>query len=110
MEDEERSGDQAGSGRCMVPSQMRPKVVCGEDSEDNQGDDLLDYLELDGCESAIADAVGGHLKAILEEGDRPTDQDDLPESFVAEAQMSVPGKRHEDVREDEKNNCPHLCF
>jgi hypothetical protein len=24
--------------------------------------------------------------------------------------MSVPGKRHEDVREDEKNNCPHLCF
>ena len=43
--------------------------------EDGEGDDFLDGFEFGGGEIAVADAVGGDLKAIFEEGDSPTDDD-----------------------------------
>jgi len=52
---------------------MLAEVEEGEDGEDDEGDDLLDDLELDGREAVGADAVGGNLQAVLEEGDAPTD-------------------------------------
>ena len=73
----------------------------------DQRDDLLDHLELDGREARRADAVGGHLEAVFEEGDAPADEDDLPQGVLAVFQVAVPGKGHEDVGEDEKNYCPH---
>jgi len=91
----------------MIPAQMLAKVEGHEDAEDRQRDNLLDHLELDRREVGCADAVGRYLKAVLEQCDAPTDEDDLPQRLVAESQVAVPGKGHEDVGEDEKNDGPH---
>ena len=87
---------------------MRAEVVCGEDAEDSERDDFLDHLELDGSEAAVADAVGGHLEAVFEEGDDQLTTMTFHSGCSAELQVAVPGNRHEDVGADEKNNCPHL--
>lgn len=82
MEHEEGSGDEAAEGYGVVPVEPFAEVVDGEDAEDREGDDLLDDLELGRRESAGADAVGGDLETVLEEGDAPADEDDLPECDV----------------------------
>lgn len=81
----------------MVPVKALAEVVDGEDSEDAEGDDLLDDFELGGRESASADAVGGDLQTVLEEGYAPADQDDFPKCDFFVFEVSVPGHGHEDV-------------
>jgi len=75
---EEHGRHQATTGGGMVPAQMLAKVVCDEDAEDDQRDDLLDHLELDGRKAVCAKPVRGHLQAVLKKGDAPADEDDLP--------------------------------
>jgi len=107
VEDEEDRSDEAEGGSCVVPAQVLTEVEGDKDAEDDQGDDFLNDFELDGREPICAEAVSRYLKAVLEEGNAPTDEDDLPEGFLAKAKMAVPGEGHEDVGEDEKNDCPH---
>ena len=97
MEHEEGSADEAAKGHCVVPVQSFAEVVDGEDSEDTEGDDLLDDFELGGRKGGRADAVGRDLQAVLEEGDAPADKDDFPERDIFVLEVSVPGDGHEDV-------------
>ena len=97
MEHEEGSSDEAAEGYGVVPVELFAEVIDGEDSEDAQGDDLLDDFKLGGREGGGTDAVGGDLQAVLEEGDAPADEDDFPECDVFMLEVSVPGHRHEDV-------------
>ena len=97
MEHEEGSTDEAAEGYGVVPVEPFAEVVDGEDTEDSEGDDLLDDLELGWRESAGTDAVGGDLQAILEEGDAPADEDDFPECDIFVLEVSIPGDSHEDV-------------
>ena len=60
----------------MVPVQVGAlEHDVGDDAEDGQRDALLDDLQLDEVEGPSvldkADAVGGYLTAVLEEGDAP---------------------------------------
>ena len=55
-----------------------------------------------GVELAVTPAIGRHLQAVLDEGDHPAHDDHLPERRVLEAQVTVPGQRHEDVGGDEQ--------
>ena len=110
VEHEKGSGDEAAEGYGVVPAELVAEVEDGEDSEDGERDDFLHDLELIGREGARADAVGGDLEAVLEEGDRPADDDDLPEGDVAIFEMSVPGEGHEDVGADEKKDGPHAVL
>jgi len=73
MEDKEGCADQAHRSGAVIPAQMRAEVEGGKDAEDNQCDDFLNDLELDGREAGGADAVGGHLQQVLEKGDAPAD-------------------------------------
>ena len=107
VEHEEGSGDEAAEGYSVVPAEMVSEVVDGEDTEDGEGDDLLDDLELVGRECAGTDAVGGDLQAVFEEGDGPADDDDLPQSDVAVFEVTIPGEGHEDVGADEEKDGPH---
>ena len=91
----------------MVPAQVGAEVESCEDAENHQGDNLLDHFELHGREAAIAKAVGWYLKAVLEEGDAPADDDHLPKRLRLVFQVAVPGEGHEDVGEDEQNDGPH---
>ena len=84
----------------MVPAQPLIQDDGGKDRKNAQGDHLLNDLELGGGKGDIADAVGGHLEAVLEEGDAPTDENHgqqgplgAPEVF----QMSIPRQGHEEV-------------
>src|SRR4051794_3071074 len=94
----------------MIPAQMLVEVKRYEDAEDHERDDFLNHLELDGVEVSGTGAVGGDLEAVFEEGNHPAYEDDFPQGFATKPEVSVPGKRHEDVGDDEKNDCPHLEF
>lgn len=100
MKDEESRGHQASAGQCMVPAQMRTEVKRGEDAKDDQRDDFLDNLELDGTEVTGTDAVRRYLEAVFKKGNCPTHQDDFPQSLAAKSQVAVPGKSHEDIGDD----------
>ena len=107
MEGEEDRADEEACGDGVIPAQMLAEVEGDEDAEDNQRNHFLNDLELHGREAVRAKAVGRDLEAILKEGNRPTHEDDLPERLVAKAEMTIPGKGHEDVGDGEKNYCPH---
>ena len=108
MKGEEGRGDQKPSCDGVIPAQVGTEIVGGEYAEDRERNDFLNYFELHRSEAAIADAVCRHLEAILEEGDSPADQDDLPKRLLTKLQVAIPGDGHEDVGEDEKNNGPHF--
>ena len=108
MKDEERRRHQAHARGGVIPAQVLAEVESNEDAEDHQGDDLLHHFELDGREAVSAQAVSGNLEAVLKEGDAPTDEDDLPQRFMTEPQVAIPGEGHEDVGDDEQNNGPHI--
>ncbi len=82
-----------------------------ETNEDHQRNHLLDHLELDQAERAAilaeTDPVGGYLKAVLEKGQEPAEEDHAdqgqvlkPAELLFHLQMAVPGACHEDVRDD----------
>ena len=84
----------------MVPAQFLAEDGDGEGGKHDEGNDFLDDLELRGRKGGVADAVGGHLEAVFEERDAPTDQDDRqhgPLGTPQELQVAVPGERHEEV-------------
>ena len=84
------------------------EVEVGEADEDDEGDDLLDGLELDSGELVAADPVGGDLEAVLEEGDPPASKNDEEEGSAPLLQVAIPGKGHEDVGEGEEDECFHI--
>src|ERR1035441_8408648 len=102
MKDEKGRCYKANSGCGMVPMQVFAEIEEREDGENHQRDDLLNHLELHRAEALRADAIGGHLQAVFKESDSTTDQDDLPQRILPVLQVTIPGKGHEDIREDEK--------
>jgi len=110
VESEEDGPDEEESRDGVIPAQMLVEVKRDEDAEDDERHHFLNHLELNGAEVTGADAVGGNLEAVFEEGDYPAYENDFPQGFATKPEVSVPGKRHEDVGDDEKNDCPHLEF
>ena len=62
----------------MVPAQVRAEIESGKYAEDRDGDDLLNHFELHGREATVAEAVGGNLETVLEEGDAPANENHFP--------------------------------
>ena len=56
-----------------------------------------------GNAGVVAEPVGGHLEAILDEGDQPTHQHRQPKGRPRVLEMAVPGEGHEDVGYGEEN-------
>jgi hypothetical protein len=108
MKGEEDLSYEEECGNGVVPVQMLAEVGGDKDAENYQRDDFLDHLQLHGAEAVSANAVGRHLEAVLEESNAPTDEDDLPQRFLTEAQVAVLGKGHEGVGDGEKNDGPHV--
>src|SRR3546814_5089114 len=76
--------------------------VCSSDLKDDERDDFLQGLEFGGAIDAVADAVCRHREAIFEEGQAPCQQYREPDRARKVAEMSVPGKGHEDVGDEEE--------
>jgi len=107
LEDEEGRGHDEDEAYSMVPLDVLIQIENREDREHDQGDDFLNYLKLRSIELMASIAVGGNLKAVFEECDPPTYQHHLPESHVLMAQMTIPGERHENIGNQEQENCEH---
>src|SRR5437879_3490702 len=73
MEHEESPSHQAAKRGEVVPMQLVAKIEDGEHPKHRQRNHLLDHLELVRREGLRANPVGGHLQAVLKEGDAPTD-------------------------------------
>ena len=93
--------------RGVIPTQLFAQIGHGKDGEDREGNDLLDSLELRRAEFERPNAIGGHLKAVFEESDPPTCDDDFPKSFAAVFEMAVPCEGHEDIGDGEKKDGAH---
>src|SRR5712691_649027 len=107
FEREEDRRQQAGEGGQVVPAERFLQVEQGENREHAQRDDFLDDLQLRSRELPIAQPVGWHLKAILEEGDEPADQHDGIDRRGAELEVAVPRESHEDIGHDEQSDGEH---
>src|SRR5262249_48758223 len=94
---EERRQHHKSKSDGVVPAKFFAEEPYGEDREHRQGDDLLNRLQLCGAEFVRTDAIRRHLKTVLEKGDAPTRQHNLPKRFAAIFQMAVPRKSHEHV-------------
>lgn len=80
--------------------------------ENHQRDDFLNHLQLHKREGSaigvIADTVGRYGEAVLNKSDAPRERDDRDEGPVGtdarllQAQVAVPGQRHEDVACEQK--------
>ena len=87
-----------------------------DEGEDRQGDDLLDDLELHQGEGAAVDGgahpVGRNHEDILEKSQAPGGEDNQDQRPVTadihlrKLELSVPGERHENVRNDEQQDGP----
>ena len=95
----------ADTGVEVVHGEGAFHVVDGEGDEDGEGDDFLEDFELREGEGGMADAVGGDLEEVFEEGDSPTYDDGDKERFGFQIfEMCIPCKAHEDVRDDEQED------
>lgn len=85
-----------------------------EHDKDRQGDNFLKYFQLDETEwsaiALIANAVGRHLKHIFEKSYCPTYQYNpckvelIESAYVLEFQMTIPGKRHKGIGQNQQGN------
>src|SRR5258708_2793332 len=91
-------GNQQRKRYCVVPSHFFLQEGDGEDDEHRDGNRLLNDFQLKAAKYAEAPAIGGHRKAILQQGDQPGYEDGLPKGpRVAVLKMPIPGKGHENI-------------
>jgi len=97
MEDEECSHRDEAEAPNVVSLQGFAHIGDRKDREDRKRDDFLKGLELRAGELVRAEAIGGDLKAILEKRDGPACHNHLPQRRVAEFEMAMPRKGHENT-------------
>jgi len=102
MKDEKYRQADACEACGVIPAKFFAEVGNGEDGENGEGNDFLDGLELGGVEFIGTDAIRRHLKAVFEESDAPTGENNFPERFASVFQVTVPGKGHKDVGDRQK--------
>jgi hypothetical protein len=66
LEDEENRTHHEDKSDQVIPFQVFPQVQDGETAEDDEGDALLNGLQLSRREFITADPAGGNLETILE--------------------------------------------
>lgn len=72
-------------------------------------EEFLDDLELSDGHHRTAHAIRRNLQAILKEGDAPCSENGDPERSRFELEMSVPGRIHECVGQDEQTDSLQHC-
>src|SRR5690606_7906363 len=106
--------EKAKTDEMIEPEGLIFKEYHRKEDENEQGYDFLQHLKLNQRKRAahftVADAVGRHLKEILEQCDAPADEHNRNQSQVFEPfqffefEVSVPGQGHESVGKDQQQN------
>ena len=69
VKDKERGAHDKAEAHAVIPFEFVAEIEHRENGKDQKGDDLLNGLELHGCELIGAEAIRGHLEAVFEEDD-----------------------------------------
>jgi len=88
----------------MIPCESFFEVEYREQAENHQCDDFLHRLELRCRIDLVSDTIGRHGQKIFEQRNTPTDEDDRHQWRAGEFQMPVPGKSHENIGADQKQD------
>jgi hypothetical protein len=102
-ENKVNSTHQAQAGPEVIEFDPFSHVEHGERYKDHEGDDFLGNLELCQRKLGMTDAVRRYLKKVFRQSDAPAEQRSDPPGFIREiAQMGIPGKGHENIRQDQE--------
>ena len=96
-EHEEHCKQNKYEGHQVIPFKRLAQVKNWEESEYNKRDTFLNDLKLCRRKGAMSEPVGRNHKTVFEESDQPAHQYYLPQSNIFKAQMTIPGKGHEDI-------------
>ena len=91
-----------------------------DDGKDGQRDGFLNHLELHQGERASVNAaaygIGGNHEEVFDEGDTPGGENHQNQRPVGadvhffELEVAVPGSGHEDVTDNQENDCKDSGF
>lgn len=73
-----------------------------KNSEDEKCNSLLNDFELRRRKKSVSHSIGGDLEAIFKKRNSPRGQNHNPKSSLLKLQMAIPGKRHEEIAENEE--------
>src|ERR1019366_8475380 len=105
---EERGDAEKHEGDEIIPREFLLQKRNREADEDDERDNLLNDLELESRELAIAEAICRHRQAVFEQRDRPRDHDRFPKRpGVTVFQVPIPSEGHEDVRQNQQKDGGH---
>lgn len=107
FEHEKRCHHDEEKTNCVVPLDILLEIQDREKRKNYQGNDLLNGLQLGCIEMMAAPSVGRHLQTILKESNAPAYYDGFPECDIPVPEVAVPGKGHEYIRQQEKNDGAH---
>src|SRR5215475_7931584 len=100
----ERAGCNKNEADGIIPGDRLLEIENGEAGKHQQRDDLLDGLELGGRIDRTAESIGRNGHAVFHECDPPACQDGANERRLLEAQVPVPGQRHEHVGTEQQQD------
>ena len=112
-EGEEGKGEEGGDAKeCerhdIIPREFFFQKSDSEDHKDDEGNDLLNDLELEARKLAIAKTIRRHREAVFKQRNRPRDKDRFPKRLrVAVFQMPIPSHGHEAVRTNLQKDSSH---
>ena len=101
---EDDGSEDKEEGNDVVPAKGLAEIEIGKGDKYDQGDGLLDHLQLIAGELAVANAVRGNLEAIFAERDQPTHHDRFYQGCGPMFQVSVPGEGHEGVGDEQQGD------
>src|SRR5690606_12340099 len=102
---------QAEKAGQMVPAKAVSEIQHRENREDNQGYHFLHDFQLCRGECAavpcITPAIRWDLKTVFKQGDSPTSKNRYPEGARTEFKVSIPGKGHKQIGNNQEDDSPH---
>ena len=103
---QDRTHDQQASPQ-MIPAQFLVEVSDCKQAENQQRDDLLSHLELNGSKLGGTPTVGRDLKTIFKKRNQPADQNGQREGCVFVFEVAIPREGHKKIGNGQQKNRPH---
>ncbi len=110
VKNKKRAEHHARKPRRIVPPQLLAQIEHGEHRENTQGNKFLNRLKLRRRKFIRPDSVRWNLKTLFKKCNSPARQNYLPERLAPILQMSIPRKRHKNIRHRQQQNRTHFTF
>jgi hypothetical protein len=81
----------------VIPLQLFFQINDRENTEDHQRDNFLNGFQLCRGELVVTNTIRWNLKAILDKGNQPTNENHFPQSRAFIVEVPIPSRSHEDI-------------